>query len=113
MAVDRYRIIRDGQADPDVILWDGVTKFTPPGGGTLVKESAWTGPIRSSAINVTDQNRRTVEQALDVALADLTAAQGVLAGTPTNAQTLAAVRLLVRTVKGLVRLQLGALDAAD
>lgn len=110
---DRYRIVRDGQADPDVILWDGTAPYTPPSGGALVKDQDWNGPVRSPAIGVTDANRRTVEQALAQAISDLTTAQGVLAGTPTNAQTIAAVRLLVRAVKGLARLQLGQLDGTD
>lgn len=60
-----------------------------------------------------DQNRVTVVQRLTDALDQLAQAETTLAGTPTNAQTLAAVRLCVRVCKGLVRMQVNDFAAAD
>lgn len=114
MAVERYRIVRDGVASHEELLWDGVSKYSPPGGGKLVKASAWNGPVRSPAIDVTDANRRTIDETL----AQLVAALGqdrdrLAAGTATAAQKDAALLRCVRAVRLLARVQVAQLDGTD
>lgn len=111
---DRYRIVRDGTASADVILWDGVTRFSPPDGGTLVKERDWKGPVADPATDPRDTNRRTIDETL----AQLAAALGqdrdrLAAGTATAAQKDAALLRCVRAVRLLARVQLAQLDGTD
>lgn len=111
---DRYRVIRDGTAEPDVILWDGKTPYAPPGGGTLVKAADWQGPVRAEAPDPRDTNRRTIDETL----AQLVTALGqdrdrLVSGNATAAQKDAALLRCVRVCRSLVRVRLDQLDAAD
>jgi cytochrome c553 len=58
-----------------------------------------------------DTNRQTIEQQADSAMADLSAFLALQ--SPTNAQTLAAVRLLCRIQRKMIRLAVRKFDGTD
>lgn len=114
MAVDRYRIVRDGRADPDVIMWDGKTSYTPPGGGTLVKEQDWKGPVAEPVVDLESIARVTQEARLAGLLDNLkTDLDRLKAGTATQAQKDAALERVVRATRALIKIQLRSTDATE
>lgn len=69
------------------------------------------GIVLMQAAQQQETNGQTLRDKADGAMADL--ATFLALQSPTNAQTLAAVRLLCRIVRVLIRLQLRKFDAAD
>lgn len=111
---DRYRIVRDGTAEPDVILWDGKAPYAPPGGGTLVKEQDWQGPIAPPVVDLEASARATHEIRLAGLLDSLkTDLDRLKAGTATQAQKDAALERVVRAVRVLVKVQLRSTDTTE
>ena len=114
MAVDRYRVVKNGTATPDIILWDGVTRFSPPDGGTLVKEQDWKGPVAEPVVDLESIARVTQEARLAGLLDNLkTDLDRLKAGTATQAQKDAALERVVRATRALIKIQLRSTDATE
>lgn len=100
---DRYLIVRDGTADPDPLVWDGVTPFTPPDGGQLVREQEWKGPRRDRAATAEETNERDIRSKVADLRAQLRDDLKAL-DTMTAAQRAASQRRLTRAVLLLARI---------
>lgn len=69
------------------------------------------GAVLMQAEQQKEANGRTMEQQADQALANLRAYRDL--ASPSNAQTIAVIKVLCRVAIGLIRLRLSKLDATD
>lgn len=112
MAVKRMRLVIGGVAEPGDVLVDTANVPALPAGQTFVDAATYTGPVRDP-LAPEDRNALTIQgryQAIrDAMVNDL----AVLAGTPTNAQVVAAVRRTERAVLLLARVVMRDLGSDD